>query len=296
MGRPAIPAEAFEHGDPRRYRRGCRCTTCKTGVTAAVRRQRYLRATGRGATVSPQRAARHIELLRNHGMSDKEIQAEAGVCQNVFYRIAMQRSEIHRASETRILAVRPRQIDEPRSGIHLPGRGTILRLRALAADGWSAAQLGEHCGKHKQFIVHLQNSDPDTTVVRRWVADYVTALSNQLAGQRPEDHGAAAHIAERIRKTAARKGWAGTAYWDPDDYDNPDFKPAISDNSVNVHQLGALRRAEITHLLSFNLSHVEIASRLGMNADYVRDIAREITTGVRRIRTTGQQAAHQTAA
>lgn len=287
MGRPAIPAEAFEHGDPRRYRRGCRCTTCKTGATATVRRQRYLRATGRGAMVSPQRAARHIKLLRNHGMSDKEIQAESGVCQNVFYRITGQHSEIRRDSETRILAVKPRQVDTPRSGAHIPGRGTILRLRALAADGWSAAQLAERCGKHKQFIVHLQNSNPDTTVVRGWVAGYVTALSNQLAGQQPEHHGVAAHIAERIRKTAAGKGWAGTAYWDPDDYDNPDFTPAIRDN-VNVHQLGALRRTEIAHLITFNLSHAEIASRLGMNEAYVRDIAREITSGVRRIRTAEQ--------
>lgn len=292
MARTAIPAEAFEHGDPRRYRRGCRCTTCKTGMTAAVRRQRYLRTTGRGTRVSPQRAAHHIELLRSHGMSDKDIQAESGVCQNVFYRITMQRGEIHRGSETRILAVKPRHVDASRSGVHVPGRGTILRLRALAADGWPAGQLGERCGKHKQFIVHLQNSNPDTTVVRSWVAGYVSALSDQLAGQQPEDHGAAAHIAERIRKTAARKGWAGTAYWDPDDYDNPDFTPAIRDN-VNVHQLGALRRAEIAHLLAFNLSHGEIAARLGMNEAYVRDLAREITSGVRRIRTNQRPATQQ---
>ncbi|MEG8275725.1 hypothetical protein [Streptomyces sp. AHA2] len=272
MGRPAIPAEAFDHGDPRRYRRGCRCTTCKAGVTATVRRQRYLRATGRGATVSPQRAARHIELLRSLGMSDKEIQAESGVCQNVFYRIIGQRSEIRRDSETRILAVKPRQIDAPRSGIHLAGRGTILRLRALAADGWPAVHLGERCGKHKQFIVHLQNSDPDTTVVRRWVADYVAALSQQLAGQRPEDHGVPTHIAERIRKTAADKGWAGTAYWDPDDYDNPDFTPAVEDTTPRRQVI-----AENAHWLmrTNNLDRFATAQRLGVHKSYVDHALRE---------------------
>ncbi|MEU1919307.1 hypothetical protein ABZ742_03940 [Streptomyces albogriseolus] len=271
MGRPAIPAEAFEHGDPRRYRRGCRCTACKTGVTAAVRRQRYLRATGRGTMVNPQQAARHIELLRNLGMSDKDIQAEAGVCQNVFYRIAKQRSDVHRDSAARILAVKPRQVDTPRSGIHLSGRGTILRLRALAADGWPAVHLADRCGKHKQFIVHLQNSNPDTAVIRRWVADYVTALSNQLAGQAPEDHGVAPHIAGRIRKTAASKGWVGTAYFDPDDYDNPDFTPAVEDTTPrrqviaeNAHWLmqhGGLDRAVAAHRLGVHKSYVDHALR-----------------------------------
>lgn len=288
MSRPAIPAEAFDHGDPRRYRRGCRCTTCKTGTTAAVRRQRYLRNTGRGTMVSPKRAAHHIELLRSHGMSDKDIQADAGVGPNVFYRIAGQRTHIRRTTEARILAVKPRRIDARRSGAHISGRGTIHRLRALAADGWPAAHLGERCGKRKQFIVHLQNSDPDTARVRRWVADYVTDLSNQLAGRQPEEHGVAAHIAARIRKAAASKGWAGTAYWDPDDYDNPHFTPAAGNQQLSKNELGALRRSEIAHLITFNLSNAEIAARLDMSENYVRDIAREINTGVSRIRPTSQ--------
>jgi hypothetical protein len=272
MGRPAIPAEAFEHGDPRRYRRGCRCATCTTGMTATVRRQRYLRNTGRGTKVSPQRAARHIELLRSHGMSDKEIQAESGLCQNVFYRIVGQRSDIRRDSEARILAVKPRQVDTPRSGVHISGRGTILRLRALAADGWPAGQLGELCGKRKQFIVYLQNSNPGTTMVRRWVADYVAALSAQLAGQQPEDHGVAAHIAERIRKTAAGKGWAGTAYWDPDDYDNPDFTPAVQDATPRRQVI-----AENAHWLmrTNNLDRFATAERLGVHKSYVDHALRE---------------------
>lgn len=272
MGRPAIPAEAFEHGDPRRYRRGCRCTTCKTGMTAAVRRQRYLRTTGRGTRVSPQRAARHIELLRSHGMSDKEIRTEAGVCQNVFYRITGQRSDIRRDTEARILAVKPRQVDTPRSGAHISGRGTILRLRALAADGWPGGQLGEHCGKRKQFIIYLQNSNPDTTMVRRWVADYVAALSDQLAGQQPEDHGVAAHIAERIRKTAASKGWAGTAYWDPDDYDNPDFTPAFSADTKRREQI-----AEDAHWIMRHggLDRTAAAARLGIHKSYLDHAFRE---------------------
>ncbi|GGW81945.1 hypothetical protein [Streptomyces griseoloalbus] len=272
MGRTAIPAEAFEHGDPRRYRRGCRCTTCKTGMTATVRRQRYLRTTGRGTRVSPQRAARHIELLRGLGMSDKGIQTEAAVCPNVFYRITQQRTHIHRDTEARLLAVKPRQVDTPRSGAHISGRGTIRRLRALAADGWPATRLGERCGKHKQFIVQLQNSDPDTTVVRRWVADYVTELSGRLAGQRPEDHGIAAHIAERVRKTAAGKGWAGTAYWDPDDYDNPGFTPATSADTKRRQQI-----AEDAHWIMRHggLDRATAAQRLGVSKSYVEHAFRD---------------------
>ncbi|MEU6543947.1 hypothetical protein [Streptomyces sp. NPDC046859] len=265
MGRPAIPAEAFEHGDPRRYRRGCRCKQCTTGVTAEVRRGRYLRATGRGQTTTTERAARHVERLRAAGMPDREIMADAVISQHALYRIIRREGVIRRSTETRVLAVKPRDTDLPGSGTHIPGLGTTRRLRALAADGWTAAELGRRCGKHKQFIVYLQNQ-PNTLTVRRWVADYVARLYRELDGLKPEEHGVPAHIARRTRERAAAKGWMGTAWWDDDDFDDPDFKPATGRATSRRHDI-----AENANWImrTSGLNKAATAARLGVDKSYL---------------------------
>ncbi|MGW6531408.1 hypothetical protein [Streptomyces venezuelae] len=276
MSRPAIPAEAFEHGDPKRYRRGCHCRKCTDGVTAEVRRARYLRITGRGSLTTPDRAAAHIKRLRAAGMPDTDIMADAVICANVLYRIMRKSSRIRRATETRILAVTPRTTDSDGSGTHIPGLGTARRLRALAADGWTATELGRRCGRHKQFIVYLQNHKDDLTV-RHWVADYVTALYAELAGRKPEEHGVAPHIAQRTRDLATAKGWVGTAYWDPEDFENPNFTPA-------TEQTGAAAQivAENAAWLIADGLHRDLASkRLGKSRFYVDRALREHSDAVK---------------
>ncbi|MGW1102767.1 hypothetical protein [Streptomyces sp. NPDC002540] len=270
MSRRPIPAEAFEHGDPKRYRRGCRCRPCVKGITAEVRRRRYLRNT----LTTPTRAASHIHRLRAAGMPDRDIRAAANIADDILYRILRGEREIRRATEQRILSVAPPQERASGCGANVPGLGTIRRLRAHAADGWTAAALAQRVGKHKQFIVYLQNSGLDSQV-RLWVADYTRSLSAQLEGLTPEGAGIAPHIAGRTRTLAAKKGWVGTAYWDEDDFDNPDFVPAASDKLPRI-RLAALRRAEIAHLASFGVSEKEIATRLGMDDAYVHDLIRDM--------------------
>lgn len=271
MGRPAIPAEAFDHGDARRYRRGCRCRPCTNAVTAEVRRGRYLRETGRGQMTTPERASRHVERLRAAGMPDKEIMADALISQNVLYRVIRQSGDIRRATETRILAVKPRPTDLPGSGAHIAGLGTIRRLRALAADGWPASELARRCGKHKQFIVYLQNQT-DTLTVRRWVADYVTGLYEQLDGLKPEAHGVAPHITQRTRVKAAAKGWTGTGWWDSEDFDDPTFTPSTQD--------ATLRRVVVAEnalwlMRTSGLDRERAAARIGVHKSYVDHALRE---------------------
>ena len=285
MGRPAIPAEAFDHGDVRRYRRGCKCRKCLDAVTAEVRRGRYLRATGRGHMTTPQRAAHHIEHLRSAGMPDRDIMADALISQSVLYRIIREEGELRRTTEARILAVRPRVTELPGSGSHIPGIGTARRLRALAADGWPAVHLARRCGKHKQFIVYLQNQ-PNTLTVRRWVADYVTQLYSDLENLKPEQHGVAPHIAQRTRERAAAKDWLGTAYWDDETIDDPAFNPETVLRELNFHERGQLRREEIIHLAWCGHEPEQILDRLNgeMSIATIRQIVQESRTGQKRDR------------
>ncbi|GAA1065274.1 hypothetical protein [Streptomyces asiaticus] len=269
--RPAIPAEAFDHGDPRRYRRGCRCTPCTKATTAENRRRHYLRETGRGTRTSPHRAANHITRLRNAGMSDREIQAAANIVPDLFYRIMRGASDIHRNTEARILAVQPTPQAENRCGAQTPALGTIRRLRALAADGWPAAELGRRLGKHKQFIVFLQNTDTNTEPrTRLWVAAYVRNLCTELAGLTPEDNGVPAHFAHATRKRAAAKDWVPTSYWDEDDYDNPHFVPAtqeparhivVGENALELINQQGYSRRDAAARLGISLTALEVNIR-----------------------------------
>ncbi|WP_031189868.1 MULTISPECIES: hypothetical protein [Streptomyces] len=282
MSRKAIPAEAFEHGDPRRYRRGCHCRPCTKGASADARRRRYLRANGRGTLHAPDRAAAHITRLRDAGMQDLHICKDARISPATLYDIMRGQRRVHYAVEARILRVTVPSAQEGRSGSHIDACGTRRRLRALAAEGWPAAELARRIGRDKQYVVYLQLGHGGGTV-RRWVANYVHDLYERLNGLKPEQEGVRPALARATRDRAAAKGWLGTGYWDIDEIDDPDFEPA-SGEPRSRNELAALRRTEVEHLLRFNLSEHEIAARLDMAYSTVRNIALEIHTGKRRIR------------
>ncbi|MET9550586.1 hypothetical protein ABZY36_35575 [Streptomyces sp. NPDC006627] len=280
----ATPADAFEHGDPKRYRRGCRCQKCRAGANADNIRRRYLRQTGRGTKRTPDRAADHILRLRNAGLNDKTIQQSAGICPDVMYRILRREGTIHVRTETRITSVPVPATGGPSgSRAYIPGCGTVRRLRALVAAGWYAAELARRLGKQKENLKQIIHRGEDGQVTQR-VADDVRALYAQLHNQKPEDHGVPRRYAERARQMAAARGWAGPGYWDDEEFDDPDFQPAIDDLAVKRNDRAAVRRAEVEHLEQFGLSEHEIADRLGMAYSTVRNIVLEIRSGQKRVR------------
>ncbi len=275
MSRKAVPAEAFEHGDPKRYRRGCRCRLCVRATTAEVRMRHYLRSTGRGTLRTTDRAAAHIDRLRAAGMQDIHISEAAKTASSVIYRIARGQARIHYAVEARILAVRVPQEPVGRNGSHVDACGTRRRLRALAAEGWPAAELARRLGRKKQYVIYLQAGRGDGTV-RRWVADDVHGLYGRLSGLKPEREGVRPSLARAGRDRAASKGWLGVGYWDIDEIDDPAFVPATGGEERSRNELAAHRREEITHLAAYSIPEHEIAERLGMAPAYVHDLIRDM--------------------
>jgi hypothetical protein len=228
VSRKAIPAEAFDHGDPRRYRRGCRCGLCKKGISAATRRQAYLRKTGRGTQRTPDRAANHVTRLREAGLNDLAIRDKASVCPDVLYRIMRREGTIHATTEQRILAVRVPDKDASAvttSRAYIPAIGTLRRLRALVAAGWYAAELARRLRRDKQYLVYLTRGQGGDKVAR-FFAEEVDRLYRELSFLKPEEHGVKPYYAERARTQAAAEGWLGPGYWDDDEIDDPDFVPA----------------------------------------------------------------------
>lgn len=220
MSKKAIPAEAFEHGDPRRYRRGCRCRACTDGISAESRKRKYLRSTGREFLRQPDRAAAHIGRLRAAGMTDASIREAAAVCPDVFYRILRQEGRIHHAVETRVLRVPVPESATERSGAYTSALATVRRLRALATQGWTAVELGRRLGKDKTYVSYLQRGS-GTGQVRLWVENQVRDLYEQLQNLKPENEGVTPSFADATRKRAAANMWAGPGCWDDDTITDP---------------------------------------------------------------------------
>lgn len=124
-------------------------------------------------------------------------------------------------------------------------------------------------------LARLLEDQPAT--VSLTVANGMKTLYKQMSG-RP---GASPFAVSSAR----RRNWHGPMAWD--DIDNPAEQPDVEqviDLELKRDELAALRRAEIEHLASFNLSNHEIAARLDISISTVNAIVRELHGHQRRAR------------
>lgn len=254
----AIPAEAFEHGDPARYHRGCRCQLCKTGITAYNRHKKYLRETGRGTLRTTTRAAAHVTRLRQAGMSDHTIMQTARISPDILYRVTRGEGHIRLSSERRILAVPVPQAAEPKNYALIDANGTWRRLQALAVAGWTAKEIASRIGAHPTYVAYVMAGGGGGRIAIR-TAQMVSRIYRELWDQRPEDHGTPGHIAERARRSARKKGWHPAAVWD--DIDNPAEQPNYGELSPRA--LAIVEDAG--ELIRQGLSREAVAERLGVS-------------------------------
>lgn len=273
MTTAAIPAEAFDHGDHRRYRRGCRCRQCRKAATARALHLRYLQQTGRGIRRSPDRAADRVQLLRERGLDDRTIKMLSKSHADVLYRIVRRQGTITAAVENRFLAipVPPPSSTPTKARVYVAGLGTQRRLQALVAAGWHIAELARRLGKDRTNLGPMVHGAARRAVTM-CVADEVRYLYAEIHRLKPEDHGVSATYAARARQYAAAMDWPGPGYWDDEDFDNPDFVPAVADKS-------GLKKVDVEHLLWCGVSNDEVKARTGASIAYVREVAAELRTG-----------------
>jgi len=283
--RKPIPAEAFEHGDARRYRRGCTCQPCTTAATAEARRWRYLRNTGRSGIVSASKVINHVWKLRAAGMTDLEIRAQGDLSPSHLYQIIRNGGTVKHGTATRILRIPvPTDREGPtRNGAHVPILGTRRRLQTLNAEGWPCKEIDRRLDTGTGYTAYLIRSTSD--LVRFSTADSVRHLYASLEGLAPEEHGVTPTNAKQTRARAAAKEWARAAYWDPDDFDDPSFQPADA-AELGRNELAALRRGEIEHLAGFGHTPEQIVDRLNdeLKISTVRQIVQDWRTDTRRQR------------
>jgi hypothetical protein len=258
----AVPAEAFDHGDPRRYRRGCRCNECKAGVVADNKRNKLLRETGRSSLIDSARTAIHLRALRSAGMSDAEIRTATGLCPDLMYRILRGDGRIRRGTERRVLAVAVPARERHANHAVTDSTGTRRRLQALVAAGWPGSEIAFRLGVFKEQVSYLLRGCGGGQVTLRVEAE-VRRVYLDLWDQRPESHGVARGMAVRARLHAARRGWHPAGVWD--DIDNPDDRPQYGEWTARETAIVE----DAAELARQGLSREAIAARLGATWDYV---------------------------
>ena len=203
---------ADTHGTRSCYvQRKCRCEAC----AAANRRYESDRARINWADrlehqwTTPDRAVAHLNDLRAAGMGLRQVMAHTGISRTTLQELGI-RHRISRATEARILAVRP----SPADGARVDGIGTARRLQALMAIGWSGAQLGDRLGwtTSNLWTMILGRGQVQVATARK-VADLYDELWDQPGDRR------------RSVNLARRNGWVPPMAWDDDTIDDPAAQP-----------------------------------------------------------------------
>lgn len=190
--------------------------------------RRYLRAKGIRADVDAAPVRAHILYLREHpdgGMTCQAIADAAGVAMSVV-------SVVGRGSQLtmrdtiaeKILAVEYRGWKDANKavGAWMDPTGTIRRLQALYAVGWTCTQMAETMNHPNPRVVwhYMQNK-----YVTAMVAQRVKAMYEKLRYVNPRDMGVFPPVITRNKNMAKKNGWAPPSCWDDDEIDNPLAEP-----------------------------------------------------------------------
>ncbi len=265
-----------------KYRK-CKRPECVEAARAY--RLRVYRLKGYGQwqpLVDAEPARQHLQKLNAMGCSYASIATALGkhkaAITNIAYEGARKTRRIRRELNDAILEITIDSIHPPR----VDSTGTSRRIRALNAIGWPNTIIGEHIGSWNTQVNHIHHQRK----VLRETAMAVADCYERLRNLDPIEQGVPAPVARSIMARAAKHGARDPLWWeDWDRIDDPDFDPATAERELPRNGLGALRRGEIQHLMSYGCEAEEIAHRLDMATTTVRTVMNEIASGQRRDRT-----------
>lgn len=212
---------------------GCRCDQCRhLRKMERQRRRNRMIAYGRAGEISPatvpiEDVRAHIVQLRKSGKFGLEriadtAQVSRTLVLDVYYGPRGKEKEsrqgkprrIREVAARRLLALTADQISAPL----VPATGTVRRLQALVAIGYSQTQLSERLNMQVTNLSHLIHCQRERVTAATYVATlelFRRLWSQPLAGTR----------ADQARAVARENGWEGPLAWD--DIDDPDEQPNI---------------------------------------------------------------------
>lgn len=233
-----------------------------------ARRRRRLKAYGRWTppTVDAAGAREHAAALaRTH--TPAGIARLAGLSPATVRRLlaAPDGARVAARTATAILAINP-AVDYSA----LPGTarvypaGTIRRLQALAAAGWTVQALTRATRLRRDVVLDLLAGYRDRWVLAR-TANAVSRAYDLLWQVKPTRVCPAADV-EQAQHDAAEHGWAGVLAWDDDTIDDPAARPDFGEPENGPARLHAVLE-DAAWLTWAGYSPHETARRLGVAVD-----------------------------
>lgn len=243
---------------------GCKCQPCRDAKNKADSLRLLANLSGKPVRIPAEPITAHLRSLLAAGMGWPRITRAAHCSTCTISRLLNGQEKVRRSVAERILAVQFR----PAPGRIVDALGTRRRIQALMAMGHTVAGISDESGVDASVLSDVLGGADH---VRGMTCDRISAAYDWLSHTPPANTHPAAVTANRLR--AERNGWAGPEYWDEEDFDNPDFVPATSDD-IGRTALARHRKAEIVRLDRYGVPEDDIAQRLGMDDDYVHDMLR----------------------
>ncbi len=233
------------------YRRhACHCPECDRDF----KRRKKLSRNGLVRMVDAEPVRQHVQTLQARGYTTSGIATAAGVGNQLIEYLLTTARKVHSRTAAAILAV-----NHP-AGL-VDATGTRRRLQALAAIGWTFAQMADHLGYN------------DATTVHHWTRS--TRVTQSTAAAAAELYDAAwdkpqppSLAADRSRRTAARKGWPPPLAWDDDEIDDPNARPHLGEG----HNVWGSPLENVEWLAEAGEKLPGIARQLGKTEDSIKTL------------------------
>ncbi|WP_141214714.1 MULTISPECIES: hypothetical protein [unclassified Rhodococcus (in: high G+C Gram-positive bacteria)] len=224
-----------------------------------IRQKAYGRFESEYVDAGPARA--HVEALLSTGLGARRVAELAGVERKTIRCLILGRPDrgtgpnkaVRRSTAARILSI-ALPITAWRTaapGTRVASTGTVRRLRALVAIGWTQEVLAADLGIHPTGLGRLTAGQATHCTARR-AREVADIFDRCHMRQGPS---------EISRRRAQQKGWALPLEWDEESIDDPNAKPA-SDSRWNAASARRERIEQVAELTERGLTSAEIADRL----------------------------------
>lgn len=244
-----------EHGTATMYKvHQCRCGQCRAAATDRARERRREQLYGRHHLTDAEPARQHVRGLMAQGMGWKSIADAAGISRSTLNPILWARAgsdprpmrkQINRCLEAKLLAVKYELV----GGQVMGNLGSLRRLRALVAMGWSQNCLAKRLGMEPSNFGGIINGHWGG--IRVTTAEKIEEVFNELWDKTPTGTTWQARGGiTRAKKEAHAKGWVTAAAWD--DIDDPDEEPKahLIDETVDHRSIPSLDKIDRLELLT----------------------------------------------
>lgn len=194
-------------------------------------RNRYLRETGRPQRVLPHEFEHGRRIARKaqaSGMSQQQIATQVGLRKSTVGKVLhVSTTTMKRETYEALLRLRPEAPisleGNRRGGARMDPTGSVRRLQALAAAGWTSSGLYPYLPINQRNLSELTNGRSAFiyAITQREIAEAYTKLQHMD----PVDNGTTVIGAKRARLRAERFRWAPSSAWDEETIDDPAATP-----------------------------------------------------------------------